>query len=266
MKNVQVFGIATQMVELGSNELLSRVISFVSTNHLALDVEMHMDTYGHDDCGHVPYIESYVASGTVGRNMERLRKLGADVRFVTMDEPLWFGNEYNGSHNACHDSVDEIARRVAVNVAEVKRVFPNAEIGDVEPFTGTRPNWVSTMLKWLDAYRGVTGAYPAYIHADVLWSNGASLPQLYEIARHLRGTTVRFGVIYDGDAADNSGLEFNTRAQARYRKLEQALGWRPDAIFMSWMYAPEHILPESDSGSLTNLLRSYVEWRAKYQR
>lgn len=258
--NIQVLGIATQMVEMGPDALLSSVISFVSNRQLALDVELHMNTYGHDDCGHIPYIESYAAPGIVKKDMERLQKLGADVRYVTMDEPLWFGHEFNGSRNACHDEIEEVARRVSVSVADVKKVFPNARIGQVEPFTGTRPDWPAKIRAWLEAYRAATGEYPAYFHADVSWSNPVALNQLIAIATHVRSLGIRFGVIYNGDSTDVSGEIFNDKAISRFKYVEAALGWRPDAIIMSWTYAPERNLPEGEVGTMTNLLRSYVQW------
>jgi hypothetical protein len=57
---------------------------------------------------------------------------GAEVGYIAMDDPLWFGHYYNGK-NACHSSIDNVAERVAKNLHEYLKVFPNAIIGDGEP-------------------------------------------------------------------------------------------------------------------------------------
>jgi len=45
-----------------------------------------------------------------------------------------------------------------------------------------------------------------------------------------------------------------------YRRIEFGLGVHPDhAVFETWVRYPHRVLPESEPGTLTNLILQYVQ-------
>lgn len=74
-----------------------------------------------------------------------------------MDEPLTYAHYYN-MKNACQFSIDEVARRVAAAIAEIRQYYPDVRVVDEEaPQSMTAAQWNADFLKWLEAYRRATG-------------------------------------------------------------------------------------------------------------
>jgi len=59
----------------------------------------------------------------------KVRRANGAVQYVAMDEPVWFGHYYDGAQ-ACHSSIDSVAERVAVNLREYLKVFPDLTISE----------------------------------------------------------------------------------------------------------------------------------------
>jgi hypothetical protein len=51
--------------------------------------------------------------------MNRIHRLGGDVKYVVLGEPLYFGYKYN-KQNACQWPIPEMARKVAVEIAALR--------------------------------------------------------------------------------------------------------------------------------------------------
>jgi hypothetical protein len=84
--------------------------------------------------------------------------------------PLIFGREYSGP-NACRDSIESLAAQVAQKVAQARSVFPDIQVGDIEPIGNPRPGWLTDIAEWTKAYRAATGTPLAFFQFDVDWNN-----------------------------------------------------------------------------------------------
>ncbi len=256
---INVFGIERQMVEFGNDDLLRQVGEFARKYNKSIDIELPMNTYGANGCGLHPYIESYANKGDVRKFLLRLKKDGVVVNYITMDEIVWFGHFFQGRITACKDPLDVIVKHVAENVRDALEIFPEAKIGENEPFTGTRGEWATALAEWFEVYHRELGFYPKYLHADMLWNSPLAMQQMQYVEQVARSKGIRFGVIYDGDAVDRDPASFANKAVARAKMIEAETSSKPDAVIMSWMFEPETLLPESSCSSQSGILLRYLK-------
>ena len=250
--HTKVFKIGPGFVQQGKEEDLKRIFSELQRRHIGLVVEIGFLTTS-DHCA--ARNEAYGPPGLVEGLLMRLKRLGADVQYVAMDEPLEYGHWAQGA-NACHETVEEIASEVAVNVAVVKRIFPNARVGDTEVVT-LSPELLGDIEKWVDAYQKAVGEPLAFFHADMAWSHHA-MKHLVPLSAFLKSRHVPFGVIYNGGDAKGDDA-WASAAESYYDEIESGLGVQPDAaVFHTWVPYPTHVLPEDQTGTLTNIILKYL--------
>ncbi len=254
--NVQVIKISTQFVLSGSDEELLQVFGALKRRKIAFALEAGLLS-GRGGCG--VGIEGYAAPGVIGAAAGRVKRLGGELSYVAMDEPVWFGNHYSGPR-ACHSSLQEIARDVAGKVAAVRRSFPNVVVGDIEPYAAEdRPaDWLDELKQWFAAYRAATGEPLAFFDVDMDWHKDWR-PQLSALVPTLKASGIKFGIIYDGDGGDTSGVTWTRHAEERFAAVEADPALAPDqAILQTWMRHPAHMLPESQPGTMTWLVNRYA--------
>ena len=216
---VRVFKIYSQFANTASDAELRTTFADLRRRHIALALEAGLMTPS-DKCGH--QVEGFGGPVTAGRIAERICRAGGDLRYIAMDEPLWFGHQYSGA-NACRMPIGELARNVAANAAIYQRVFPAVRFGDIEPFgLAEAPGWVDEVMQWAQAYRDAACAPLAFFDVDVAWT-GPWRRQMPLLARRLRTAGIRFGIIYDGDPSDQTGLAWTRHAEERFVAVESGL-------------------------------------------
>jgi hypothetical protein len=252
-KHIKVFKIYPQLVAYGSDEDLARMFQSLKQRHIALALEFGAMT-DTEVCGRG--VEGYNGEA-LGRMAERIKHLDGDIRYFAMDEPLWYGVHFNGK-NGCHSKVEAVARDIAVNIERLKVVYPNVQVGDIEPMPVAQvPGWKAEIINWTKAFEGATGEKLAFLHADVLWDQPWQ-PFLTALDDELHANDILFGVIYNGNSGDMSDAAWIRHAEQHFRTFETDRR-RPDqAIFQSWVNYPTRVLPETAPESLTYLVRLYV--------
>lgn len=201
--------------------------------------------------------EAYVDGGMLERLFDKLRRNGAEVKYVTMDEPFFYGHRDSGP-SACHEPAQALALALKESIAVVRKYFPDARFGADEVVDASAP-WVQELVGWVDTYKSVTGEPLAFIHADTGWSE-AALRNFVPLATALKQRGVPFGVIYDADRFNNNGDEnWSRNTISHFAKVETELGVHPDhAVIETWVKTPTHMLPESEPGTLTNVVLQYI--------
>jgi len=211
--------------------------------------------------------EAYVNPGALERLLDKVRRNGGDLNYVEMDEPYYWGHRFSGP-SACHESAQAIARAVADSVHLVRQYFPNARIGDSEVVDQSRP-WIDELAAWADAYQEATGEKLAYIHADLTWKK-AAVQNLVPLNKALKARGIPLGVIYnaaakgeepwfDANSIPNSDAGWVQNAVSHYTEVESDVGVHPDhAVFATWVHYPTRMLPETQPGTLTNLVLQYI--------
>ena len=175
---VQVFKTSARFLANASDETLSRMFADLRRRHIALGMEALMLTVT-AKCG--AGIEGYSSLQAIAMVVSRIKRLGADLDYVAMDEPLEFGH-YSQLPNACQSTLADIANDVAVKVRAVRQIYPNVQVGDIEGIglVGPQSN-IGELMEWTRYYQSAVGTPLSFLHVDVLWS-GPWKPQLQQLA------------------------------------------------------------------------------------
>ena len=202
--------------------------------------------------------EAYVDQKTMEGLFDKLRRNGADVKYVTMDEPFFYGHR-DSSPTSCHESPQALAQALKESIAIVRKYFPNAKIGADEVVGASGP-WVQELVQWTDIFRAVTGEPLAYIHTDLNWKEG-SVRNLVPLAAALKQRHVPLGIIYDADSANNNSDEnWSRNTISHFAEVEKEIGVRPDhAVIETWVKTPTRMLPENRQGTFTNVVLQYIQ-------
>jgi hypothetical protein len=257
---IDVFKISPKMGStVGPAEQLNRINAFLKDRHIALAVSIGAMLLDNRDpvpgeCGF-----GVEGSNRPGRNtieFQRLKQLGIEVRYVAMDEPLTFGHYYN-KKNACRYSIDDVARRVAAAIAEIKQIYPDVRVVDEEaPPITTTAQWNADFPKWLEAYRRATGEPLDAIVFDLDWRQPWQEIVVPGVrVAHQAG--VRAGIFLDGTGPGESDAD----AVAAYkRNMASVAALHAPFDFVeiaNWTAHPANDLPQSDPNSLTGVLHYY---------
>jgi uncharacterized protein (TIGR03437 family) len=192
---------------------------------------------------------------------QKVQTLGGTLQYVGMDEPFYYGNIYTGQ-NACNWTTQQIAASAVQSIAQIRTVFPNVIVGDIEPVPAGTPDWLSSYTAWLDAWEIAAGSPLAFFHCDVDWNAYsdwiASVNSMRQVLA-LRG--IPFGLIYNG-LGMTSDAAWMSAAESHFMDYELHGGTIPDqTIFQTWETYPTHVLPETDPDALTYLVDYYYRTR-----
>jgi hypothetical protein len=255
---LQVFQTTAPLILDESDETLRSIFAFLKSHNIELAVEMGLlagdDASGNKVCG--LHIEGYAAPRTAQRVAMRIQQNGGDLRYIAMDEPLFYGHQFTGP-NSCQWSPEQVARDILPRAQAVKQIFPNVMIGDDEPVAQKNAsNWNDQIIEWTHTYQKVVGQPLAFIRADVQWKN----PWQSDLANlksrlHQEGIKMAINFNGGGEPGDQSDEGWAQTAINRCRTIEANPRLSPDmATVQSWVRWPSHLLPESQPGTLTNVL------------
>lgn len=254
-EHTAVFQINTQLLDTASDKTLMDIFANLAKRRIEI-AWAALPLVATSVCGQG--IEGYADSKAILRVTERVYRLHGQLRYIALDEPLWFGG-FSEAPTSCHTPIGQLAEQVARNTTITRRIFPGVRIGDIEVLgTRTPRHWVSKILEWMDAYKAATGQPFAFFHADVDWA-GPWREQLSELIPALRERGIKFGIIYDGNLDDQTSLAWGRRAELRFSAVESDRRFSPDdAIIQTWMPYPTNMLPETQPGTMTWLVRRYA--------
>jgi hypothetical protein len=264
-QQVKVFMINGGLLLRQSDDEVKAVFADLKRRHIALAIEMGLatarqDSSGRQACG--TGVEGMATPNATRVIAERIRKNGGELRYVAMDEPLWYGYHFSGA-NACHFTMNELAGAIAPNVAVLRELFPAVEIGDVEPIGAAKnvpPDWVEEIARWTEVYQQVVRQKLRFFHADIVWASSWQ-QQLGAVKRVAHEHGLKFGVIYDGGGTgkQESDALWTQEAVERFQMVESNPATLPDhAVFQSWARWPHDMLPEDQPGTMTWLVNQYV--------
>jgi hypothetical protein len=170
------------------------VIASLKPEHVALGSEMLAQAFLEDvpTCGQ--NVEGYAPRGAHSAIAARVKNAGG----TAMDEPLYFGHSYNGPH-ACHSTIENISERVATNIREYQKAFPDVVAGDIEPLPGLsdEPTWEVDYSRWIEAFRHAVGRPLAYTQVDVVWNHRGWQQSLQAATALLQRHGIPFDIIYN---------------------------------------------------------------------
>ena len=254
-KATSVFKIYPTFAGRAPDGKLRAIFSFLKSHGIALALEARL--------------LSSTKSCTMGRGdggeatinlVRRLRWLGADLRYIAIDEPLKHG--LLGKKN-CHATFDAMADDMAINIKAYRAYFPNLQVGEIEPvgdWPKILPNFSSDAIQWVDAYQRRTGEKLAFFHADVGWKTNW-FPVVLALRNQLKQRGIPFGIIYNSVDPPTSDEQWASSTAEHYRTFERVA--EPDhTIFQTWRRFPTRTLPEENPLSLTGVVSGYLDYRA----
>lgn len=281
LTHVQVLKLSTFFASRVGDKGLEKIIRFTQAHHIKLALEAGMLTPGPNECGEG--VEGYNPPGFMLGLARRIQKLGGRIDIIAMDEPYYFGHIatsfWRPNHGVCRASIPQVAQNAARTIAAIRTVFPNVEVGDIEPI----PNYakisaaddprIPQLVDWAKAFAQATGRPLSFMHFDVGWITRPPLadPQTEQngwIAALLRAVMVTrsiglpYGIIINGRPDATSNIAWTSSAEQHFKIIEGRLGLHPsDVVFQTWVKLPNHVGPETTPGTLTSLLADYVRWR-----
>ena len=252
-KNVKVFKVGEQFILRTPDDQLSKIFADLNRRGIALAMEAGL-LDGNGNCG--KGVEGYASPLSARVASEKIARLGGKLSFIAMDEPLWFGCHFSGP-NACHSTMKEVAADIAAKLTDVKKVFPQIKLGDIEPVAPANvPDWNNQILQWTQVFEEQVGQPLAFFHADIDWTGPwqQTVPALH---KGLKQRHVPMGIIYDGYGG--SDAEWSGHALENAIVIEDVLHVQPnDAIIQTWAAYPKYVLPETKPNTLTNLVCLYA--------
>jgi hypothetical protein len=266
--HVEVFAVGGRFLTEAPEADLRQIFSDLKRRNIGLHIGILPLT------GFGPYTCSYGVEGYGGPPMlkfaQRLKALGAEPQVFGMDEPLYFGHVFGSpdGRSGCHTSIAELAREIAIKVAQARTVFPGVRFGDVEPLT-FRPGdpwfqndtWLSDLSDWFDAYQAAVGDKLAFLRLD-LWWNMPWQKHMAALTALLARKGIPLQVIYNGNGQDKTDEAWIAHAAAHFKEFESGPWPKPAvAVFQYWTPNPTHVLPESNPLTATGLIDQYVQWR-----
>lgn len=236
---------------------MMNMINFLASQHIGLATEWGPLVPG-ANCGDGG-LEGF--AGIEGqKDAQIIANLGGNLHYIAFDEPEYYGGLYTGS-NACNWTETQIAQNAAATVAQIRAVFPDVIVGDIEPLPAlyVTPDWLDHYLAWIDAWQATTGAPFAFFHFDVApGADWRPWDTALRIALAARG--IPYGVIYNG--TQTTDVAWISAAEGFFTLRELYGSPPPDqVIFQSWNPNPSHVLPETDSGAFTYLIDRYFRTR-----
>jgi len=262
MAKTKVFGLYAGWITAVDPGILHQFVEFINAHEMTIEIEapslQAQSTCGSGVEGYVPYGQS-LGTFTLGY-LQRLKAVGARRIVIKVDEPFYFGVVVNDPRS-CHFSVQQTAQYVGQYAQLVKSVYPDAEIGDVEPIINSAypPGVVAAMAEWHQAYRVVTGEPFPFFFADIEFANPAWPYLVLQLEQETHQLGMKFGIIYIGDPADLTDAEWAAKTISRFYIFQGDSGGQPDyVLFQSWEPHPQHFLPESDPFTFTGVLDTYI--------
>jgi uncharacterized protein (TIGR03437 family) len=260
---IQVFKMYTQMLSPTfpgsfSDATLQQIFSYLNSHNIALGVEFPPLTPT-AACG--MGVEGFAGELALPVAL-RIQQLGGTLQYVAFDEPFFHGSALYTGPNACQWTTQQIAANALQSVVQIRTVFPDVIVGDIEPVTAGS-NWLSEYTAGMDDWRAVSGAPFAFFHFDVNWGDDWK-PGVENMRQALQQRGIPFGMIYNGWTTDLSNAQWMADAENHYAEWEAQGGAIPShVIFQSWYPYPDHVLPETDPTALTYLIDSYFRQRTK---
>lgn len=264
MNHVRVVAFAGNFKSM-PDDVLVKAFAVLNEKHIGFAIESLAQSWVGfpEHCGHG--VEGYTDPPGNAAIARKIKAAGGELTYVTMDGPFSSGHYYDGP-NACHDPIPVVAARAAAVMREYKKVFPNVQIGDTEPFPSLtkHPTWRQDYQEWMREFEKAYGEPIAFLNLDVNWpqDNGHWQPSVREAIDFARANHLPVGIIYNtaipgGAKSDDQWL---ASAVSNFTEVENGLGMVPDkALFESWAFFPKRSISDERGPGEDYLVKQYLQ-------
>jgi len=270
--HVKVFMLYGSYLSGAPREEVEHIVADLNRRHIPIALEVGVMNVGpkatNPACGGLGLVEGYGIPKLARTQSEKIKQAGGSIRFIAMDEPVWFGHYFKerpGGQPGCHSSIAQILELIKEPLAVYAEEFPGVVVGDTEPTDiAEQDHWRDDLSAWAIGFRDKTGHPLAFTHLDIPFNRPGEegfAVDFYHQAKKLKqqGLIGAIGIIYDGTPTYSSDEGWVQDAKAHIHLLEDKHGLHPDhALIQSWQAYPQHVLPDSAPGSLTGLINYYA--------
>ncbi|MDP4216502.1 MAG: hypothetical protein Q8927_09890 [Bacteroidota bacterium] len=255
-----VFKVGTAFILRGTDDQVRTVLEGLKSRHIALAVEFGVLT-GSDTCG--KGIEGFGSPAAAEVLCKKIKRLGGQLDYIAMDEPVIWGHEKQGTNakglgRCCQYPIPELAARASVKIATLQRYFPDVKIGLIDAVSGRYPHLGADIVTFIDLLQKTTGLKLAFMHMDVAWDSDWQ-PQMELLVKRLRDRHIRVGVVFDGNEQSSSDRQWIEQALGHYKDITGNPATAvDDLVFQTWSPRPAKMLPETDPGAWTYVLKYAV--------
>jgi hypothetical protein len=260
LSRIQAFEMTRRYVMSQPEEKLQNIFAFLREHHIALAVTFGM--IPDRNCGERVEGMVHHPNENLG-TAQRIKKLGGDLQYMNVDEPLFFGHYFIGQNDkiGCRYSIEELASGYAGEVRKVRSVFPDARVVEDEPTEGLESP--AEFGLWIDQVKHELGdGAPKAIRFDVQWSSrkkpwrNSAPPLVATVKQHGLG----YGVIFDGTPQDQTDEDWIRTAESNISAWESTIRDTPEHVMIqSWHRHPQKLLPESSPTTLPYLVDWYCQ-------
>jgi hypothetical protein len=255
---VNVFKFYIGTIQGTSDAQLQAMFAYLRSNNIAMGLE-----WPPLSDPNVTNLEGFQPAGLATNICARIQRLGGQIDYVGMDEPLYYGHYYAGGPQY---SVHQVARNAAVSLKQIQQTFPNVIIGDIEPIDAMPiADWQAATGLWLSSYNTAMGQPLAFFHVDCMWGNvwPTNIPLLFNL---LAPWPTKLGVIFNTLTA-TSDATWMESAEVHIQSYNDSGIVQPNHIlFQNWLTYPTTILPETNASSYTYLPNYYAFDTMRYSR
>jgi hypothetical protein len=270
--HVKVFMIYGSYLSRAPQHEVDRIVGDLNRRGIPLALAVGVMNVGprarHPACGGLGMVEGYGVPSLARNQAGKIKRAGGAIRFIAMDEPLWFGHYFKGKPGGqpgCHSSIQELLQLIREPLAVYAEEFPGIVVGETEPTDiAEQDHWKEDVSAWASGFRNQYGHALAFTHLDIPFNRpgeeGYAVDYYHYIEKlQQQGLIGAIGVIYDGTPTDSSDEAWVLDAKEHIHLIEDKHGLRPNqALIQSWQAYPQHVLPESSAGSLTGLVNYYA--------
>jgi hypothetical protein len=264
VKHITEFRMTALYALTASDADVQTVLAFLVAHNIKLAVQVYANYFGANGCG--LGMESYEHPNEMLLLAQRISQLGGTIDAAVMDEPLWYGHEVPtlGTAVGCLYSIDQVAASAATNIQQMRSVFPQMRIGEIEPVVLAPTAPISQAQRnadlqtYLAAFAAAMGTPHQLFQADVSWKQAGWPAALQSYVTMLQVAGIPWGIVYDGRGNAATDAIWISQAKKAYAAVD-TLGLAANQIvFDVWMPHPQNNLPEKGAPTLTSLVRTWI--------
>ncbi len=257
---VTFFQVSTQFLLASTDDQLSAVFNDMKRRNIPVGVSMGA-AQREPGCGAG---EGYLPANIVDLVGKRLTRQGYKLDYMEMDEPIWFAHEVfwgkEAGQTPCHYPLPKLVTQVALTVKHMRQYFPDLKVGDIEVIGDYADRQMDIhavaqdYVQFARLFQQATGTRIAFFHCDIAWRTNWR-PTFMILAQAFRNEHIRFGAVIGGTPRDPTDQAFEQTGLNALKDFESNPATRLDDILIeSWQPRPTRFLPETEFGTITNLL------------
>jgi hypothetical protein len=230
-----------------TNATFQALLAYATTNGIKLGVEAPPLVANQGQPGYGT--ESFATPGALIAFVSMVKQLGGALSYIEWDEPLYYGSVSTGIY-----TVSQLATQVAQSVIAIRAIFPDIQIGDIEPVNAALIN-AASLQAWFTAYAQATGTQFQSFQADVQYWGPGWQTALASAITMAHANNILVGALIDGLGLATTNAAWATQAVARAQQILSTPALRPDYLVVeSWQTLPSDGADPTVAGTLASVV------------